>query len=295
MPTLVEKLQLDAMDKNVSVTDLLRRVKFTAAKLGLAKVEDWVEKELSGWDSNPPDYRTVRGAPMIHNPYRGYEPLGGAPDWMTRRPNTSAISAIESLAAEATSQGGQLHMPFPDKVTAAINKSNGVQGYNCYLVIPASELVRIIDRVRTLVLDWALNLEKAGITGSEATFNDSDKQKAQAASMTINIGSIGNFAGNLGQGNVSGDNSIDRSQVQAVLDQLKPHVSALGKAGADEKALADRIDQIEKAMSGKADVLTLGGLLTDLRNTLSGAAGNLIATGAIGMLNTILGTGVPRP
>jgi hypothetical protein len=46
MPTLVEKLQFDAMDPNVRVSDLLRRVKFTAVQLGLGNVEDWVEREL---------------------------------------------------------------------------------------------------------------------------------------------------------------------------------------------------------------------------------------------------------
>src|SRR5260370_30778034 len=59
MPTLVEKLQLDAMDPKVSVTDLLRRVKFTAVQLGLGKVEDWVEQELNGYDGpTTPEYHT---------------------------------------------------------------------------------------------------------------------------------------------------------------------------------------------------------------------------------------------
>ncbi len=73
MPTLVEKLQLDAMDPNVRVTDLLRRVKFTAVQLGLGKVEDWVEQELNGYHGPTPDYRTVFGRPMSHHPYRGWE------------------------------------------------------------------------------------------------------------------------------------------------------------------------------------------------------------------------------
>jgi hypothetical protein len=35
MPTLFEKLQIDALDPNVRGSDLLRCVKFTATQLGL--------------------------------------------------------------------------------------------------------------------------------------------------------------------------------------------------------------------------------------------------------------------
>ena len=55
MPTLVEKLQIDALDQKVSISDLLRRVKFTATKLGLGSVEDWVEQELNGYQARPPE------------------------------------------------------------------------------------------------------------------------------------------------------------------------------------------------------------------------------------------------
>ena len=66
MPTFVEKLQQDAMNPEVRVSDLLRRVKFTAVQLGLGKVEDWVEQELNGYSGvKPPDYRTVHGRPML--------------------------------------------------------------------------------------------------------------------------------------------------------------------------------------------------------------------------------------
>jgi hypothetical protein len=37
----------------------------------------------------------------------------------------------------------------------------------------------------------------------------------------------------------------------------------------------------------------LRGLLVDVRSAISGAAGNLVATGAIALINQLLGTGVP--
>jgi hypothetical protein len=59
---------------------------------------------------------------------------------------------------------------------------------------------RILDRVRTLVLDWALNLEKTGIMGTEDNFDRAEKERAQATATTRNIGDIGSLVGNLGHG-----------------------------------------------------------------------------------------------
>jgi hypothetical protein len=168
---------------------------------------------------------------------------------------------------------------------------NGVKGWNYALEIPSSELSRILDRVRTLVLDWALALERAGIMGSEANFNE--KEKAHAATMTINIGTIGNFAGNLGQGNVGGNASVKLDQAEQIVGQIKPHLGTLIEAGADAKLL-DRMAELEEALKKPhADESHVRGLLTDVRNALSGAVGNLVASGAISALNILLGTGVP--
>src|SRR5260370_4519170 len=142
---------------------------------------------------------------MSHPPYRGWEQIGGAPAWMSKRQKPQAIAALEAMVASATSDT-RIHIPFPDDITEKLNESNGTRGWNCDLVVPTSEIARILDKVRNLVLDWALNLQKANIMGSEASFNEAEKEKAQAASTTINIGSIGNFSGNICQGNVSGHN-----------------------------------------------------------------------------------------
>lgn len=56
----------------------------------------------------------------------------------------------------------------------------------------------------------------------------------------------------------------------------------------------DRLSALEKALGNtQPHHGLLRGLLTDLRNCLSGAAGSLVATGAVKVLNMMLGTGVP--
>jgi AbiTii len=296
MASIVEKLQRDALNSSVPVSDLLRRVKFAAAKLGLGAVEDWVDHELKGYEVKPPDYRKVHGRPMSFNPYRGWLLMGGYTDRLSWMRNPEPVSVLEDLV-RSCSNGGALQVSYPDAIKEMLNKQNGVRGWNYCLEVSPSELGRILDRVRTLILEWALELEKAGIVGTEDNFGPVEKQKAQAASTTINIGHIGSFVGNLGQGNASGD--IDASgtnidQLLSIVSQLRAHQTELLQAGADASRLEEKLSELEKAIAnGKHGLIR--GLLTDVRNAISGATGNLIATGAINVLNGMLGTGVPSP
>jgi hypothetical protein len=74
MVAIIEQIQRDAVDDQVRISTLLRKVKLAAAKLGLGTIEDWVESELNGYDGRVPDYRIVYGRPMFQNPVRGWEP-----------------------------------------------------------------------------------------------------------------------------------------------------------------------------------------------------------------------------
>jgi hypothetical protein len=294
MATIVEKLQQAAVDADTPVSDLLRRVKFAAVKLGLGDVEAWVEQELNGYETKPPDYRQVHGTPYALNPYHGWMPIGGYIEPLSTRRSGEPVSAIEALVASSKS-GGALQIPYSDKVRAQLDEMDGVHGWNYCLRVSPSELTRILDRVRTLVLDWALNLEKAGIMGAEDGFDRAEKEKAQSAGTTIHIGHIGSFVGNLGQGNASRDvnaSGISTDRLGPIISQLRAHHTELVEAGADGERLEERLTALERAIANQEHG-ALRGLLTDVRNSLSGAVGNLVATGAINVLNMILGTGVP--
>lgn len=295
MATIVEKLQQAALDKDTPVNDLLRRVKFVATKLGLAAVEEWVDHELNGYTSAPPDYRRVHGMPIAVNPYQGPMPIGGYVDGISWKTIRDPVSALEALLT-STASGSTLQIGYSNKVREKLDRANGEHGWNYYLQVSPSELKRILDRVRTLVLDWALNLEKTGIMGSEDSFDRVEKEKAQAAT-TINIGHIGSLVGNLGHGNVSGSitvSDLKTEQIGSIIPQLRAHRAELVAAGADGATLDDRLSALEKALGNpQPDHSVLRGLLTDVRNCLSGAAGSLVATGAINVLNMMLGTGVP--
>jgi len=77
MPSLVEQLQRDALDRNVSVATLLRKAKVVAVKLSLSDAIEWIDLELSGYPDldKVPGYRKVEGQPKGQNPIRGWIPI----------------------------------------------------------------------------------------------------------------------------------------------------------------------------------------------------------------------------
>lgn len=72
---MVIELQRDALDRNVSITDLLRKSLVVARKLKIIEFEKWVSSELSGYSKTDeiPDYRWATGSVQAWNPYHGWQ------------------------------------------------------------------------------------------------------------------------------------------------------------------------------------------------------------------------------
>jgi hypothetical protein len=73
MLPLVLQLQADALNSDVSVSDLLLKAKVVATKLDLTDFLQWIEHELNGYtDKNEvPMYRKIRGRAQAYNTYYG--------------------------------------------------------------------------------------------------------------------------------------------------------------------------------------------------------------------------------
>ena len=57
MSSLVFELQRDALNRNASVSDLLRKALVVSKKLKISEFEKWVTNELNGYSEDIPDYR----------------------------------------------------------------------------------------------------------------------------------------------------------------------------------------------------------------------------------------------
>ena len=117
--------------------------------------------------------------------------------------------------------------------------------------------------------------------------------------MKFNIGSIGSLTGNLGSGNTTGDitvGSVNIRQASDLVAQIRRYTPDLVAAGVPEQALSSKVSQLEAECGReKPNQGVIRGLLTDVRNMVSSAGGNLVSTGVLSLINQMLGTGVPAP
>lgn len=272
-PGLVSQLQQDAVDKDVSVSTLLRKVKIAAVKLNLSDALDWVDAELTGYSKDVPDYRKIHGRLKWWNPYRGYLPVGfpnqKTADLFELRP---VFEAITSLEATLLSGDGTYTMNMPPAVTAALSKSFEIPVTEAILEVPKGALVGIIEHVRGLALDWALALERAGIMGENLGFTLGEKSMAKSAHI-----SIGSFHGSLNAGDTVGEgSSINQAgrdlrfqHHQNVFGTLKAAVASEVEDETERAALTARVEQLEAAIDAPSRLEAYRSLLADSANYMT--------------------------
>jgi hypothetical protein len=294
---LVEEIQKAAIDPNAAVSTLLRQVKLAAFRLKLDTVEYWVEAELNGYSNGAelPAYRKVEGSAVVQTLHEGWQPLVLEKDTEFLRTASirDSVASIETLLANR--KNGTLVKRYPVGIIANISKANDAQITQGGCSIQRSSFVSILDSVRNLVLDWAIKLERAGVTGDGLSFSVQEQQQARETQSVINVGMINSMTGNLGIGITSGDITnapLSIDQVKNLISQVKSHAKTLTSEGVDGPALTAALQAIEKQLSSEHPTL-LRNALGELEKVVVKASGSLIAHGVLAILHQILGTGIP--
>lgn len=182
-PGLVEQLQSDALDQSVPVSTLLRKVKVAAVKLSLSDTLNWADSELKGYTDAVPDYRMISGRSMAKTSFGDWLAIGGDENVLSALRKRALGQSISSLEELMKSDERNLMMPYPPSVVSRL----GLDWTEAALFISTSNIAAVIDHVRNLVLDWALDLERAGITGEGLRFTQSEQRAAAASHINIQI------------------------------------------------------------------------------------------------------------
>jgi hypothetical protein len=268
-----------------------------AAKLHIKEVEDWVTQELNGYSKELPDYRQTRGTVKAWNPYHGWQPVGGDVEFLEAASGVQISESIASIEAALTanSSGGSLHMPYGPSQLNALSNLVGRPIVRAGVDFSSGTLAHILDAVRNLVLDWAIELERSGVVGEGITFSADEKKIAATNPVTLHIGAITNFTGVLGVGNTSGDIAnapINAEEVGNLVTQIKAHSAELINEGVEPEALQKALDTIDNQLRSKKLTL-MREALGELQKIVAKATGGLIAQGVLALLHQITGTGVP--
>jgi hypothetical protein len=287
MSSIVLELQKDALNKDILVSDLLRKGLVIARKLKLQEFESWINNELNGYDKNVniPEYRTVQGEVKALNPYRGYIPVifetSEQEKIYSKRKCGQSVAELGSLIKN---QGKDqlLQMPFSADIQRSLTNGSGMD-FPVTLVLSSSRIVGILDSVRTIILNWTLKLEENGVFGEGFSFSTQEKEKASREPQSINnfFGPISNSqiqVGNRDSVQIAASTSLDLKKVQDFLILLKESIDKLSVGVEEKKEIDSDIKSVEAQLSSpkpKPSMIKEG--LSSIRKILEGAGGKLVA------------------
>ena len=293
---IVRKLQGDALDPSVPVVSLLRTAKTIATKLDLKDALVWIDRELNGYIDmglsvgELPSYRRLSGIPEAFDPYQGWKTIhfGSAEhaEIFSQAPIGIPIGAVEKELAAHT-EG--LAFPYSPEARAQLMKALNMQPDDVHLSLQYGAVWNIVDQVRNLVLNWTLELEKAGVLGEDMTFTEEEKKEAGPVSAHYFIQNVGVLGDVSGQATVSNEQrakqniNLDVNLVREFVAQSREALPLLPQKSRTE--IQPLLIDIEGELdSDEPDQSKLRGWLQSARTVCEGAAGNLAAAGIIQLI-----------
>ncbi len=302
MTSLVQQLQHDALNQNVSVVELLQKSLVAATKLKQGEFLKWIHLELDGYgELEIPHYRMVHGTPQVFNPYRGYQPLlfenPKTTETFSRMKFNSPIGEIEHSLTQGDKKknSGVFEVTYNAEVERDLMQAMEFS-LRPSLHVNASQFQKILDAVRKIILEWALKLEESGVVGDGLSF--STDEQAKAAQIVYNVK-------NLIQGNIEGSQlqidtghsaqtlrykTLDPKQVAEFLAVLRSKTSELNLGNDSKAELESEIKTIEAQVeSPKPKDSILRESLVSVRRILESAAGRLVAGGLLTHLGGLFG------
>jgi hypothetical protein len=291
--SLVLELQRKALSNETKVSDLLRMALVVARKLDIGEFEQWINLELNGYndenDDEIPQYRKFQAALKVWNPYRGWQPLftadGEMHEELSRSAALQSIVELESLLSDKESSKfyayfrSDLERHLMDNMQIAMRPARE---------IPRSQIERVVDRVRNLVLDWSLRLEQAGVLGEGMTFSNEEKAKATEATVTYNVENQtvihGMTHSQIQQGTNHSNQTFSQQQtdlaaVASFAAELRKQIDTLGLPPDTRSEIDADLTTVEvQSRSPKPRVPIIKEALKSIRSVLENAAGS--ATGA---------------
>jgi len=199
---LVNELQVSAEEDDVLA--VLRKTRRLASKLGRQDIAEWLKAEQEGYSPQQalPDYRLVGTTLALKT--NGYVPAGygqlmnGIMDLPSGGlndpvPISESISTVLTNIDGIEKQNGTLFRWVEEgsdlsrQIRRRFEFDPLVAGQISFILrINPSQYRAIPERIKDKVLDWACNLEAAGVYGEEMSFKPDEREKAQAITFNLN-------------------------------------------------------------------------------------------------------------
>ncbi|MEO1496274.1 MAG: hypothetical protein AAFV43_03900 [Planctomycetota bacterium] len=263
MGSLVLELQQRCADSGHDVLDLLRFAKLAAVKLDLKDIATWIDHELDGYPPgiDVPSYRQVQAEMKVFNPYHGLQPFY-MPERMERKLCEIPYQGSISTAIACINGKGPPTIPLTPKQRNFLLENMEIP-LEPIRTINKGYLSKMVEAVRTRLLEWSLNLEREGILGEGMSFTSEERARA-ATPTTYNINS---FQGVLGD--VSGSSVTQTLTAHVSVGDLESLKTQLRKVG----VTSDDISHLEKAISSDGPLQEGGGYGESVKAWIGGMIG----------------------
>jgi AbiTii len=280
MNALVPELVNMASDPAVSASDLLRRALVVARRLDVPDLVVWINGELNGYvTGDVPNYRMLTGQLKAMNPIRGPIPLMLPSAALTERYTRADVrQSVPELLELAKSTTG-VFCYFTARAEHELMQAMEIP-MRPAISLSTVQIHGIVEKVRSRVLDWALDLEGRGVFGEGMTFTQAEKQTVQGQHYHF-----GNVSGSQIQISSPASTQMQTDSTGLDLEALKGLVEALGSlvargdldgiVGAELRAELATLKAQAESPKPKWDVIKA--TARSIKAIAEGAAGSLLS------------------
>lgn len=292
MAKLVEELQYECLNNSIPCSQLLLKAYAIARKLNNVEMTDFCKNEIDGYPDNSehiPSFRTIEISLWAYNGVNWHSVAVPCNSFFTRHRVTQSVKELETLCFQGMNHFSiKLTTEQIDILRKACRNPRISDGQER---IAAYKFEGIISKVRKIILDWVLTLNKNGVLEENTGLAFDEKHKTSSTTV-INInGPINgsNFVGSATNStlNVNNTNSFDYEGVGKLLESVQKLLPAGNFAKDDLEKIQQDIDEIRESIS-KQNVPAVKGKLKDLAVFCKGIAGNVIASGVWAQIQPFL-------
>ena len=287
--SIVREIQRDLIEESLSTSAILRKARLTAKKLDLRDFLQWIINESDGYKNiravDLPSYRRIAVIPKFFNPYNGWCPIFIEDKQIYELCRTGyAHQSIEEI--EALGQSDHLLYSYPNEICSYL-RSRMEFDFEIRGVVSSTQLKGIPNAVRNVLLDWAVDLEHAGVMGEGLGFSNVDKSEAAAVTQNIYAQNIGNVGSVSDQSTVHNSISGNKFSLNLLGDYMNHIQSALPGVPDDSRGRIEReIKKLNDAQKSR-DETTARRCLKAIQTICEGAASSLAAQGIAAYIATL--------
>jgi hypothetical protein len=283
--TLVREIQGGATDASTPLSELLRKAKILAVRLGNLRLEEWVDKELNGYPTSDPlpPYRRVgpnRVLGHFAGPFGSGLRNGEIPSALIESEDEEnlfnhrfleGVAHYESILADRAEDADLLvHWPGNALLKYANRIYDGLTLMSAMQQLSPASIAGLLDGVRNRLLELALEVERENPDAGEAPIGSQPVAPAQVERIVQNVLVYG------------GQNTIAAGQVTQQVQQITTGSTwdEMRRALEEIGVPADDIAQLRVALECDGEA-TVAGELGPAAQGWIGRIASRVATGAL--------------